>query len=281
MKKQTEILNYIRQKCLSGEKLSIREIAKQFGTSNRHLATAEELGYIQKVGPNLYKWKVGEVIPVMAKAMKEKIADYYKEHRYKKAIGDDYIAPTKECSADELARRFDSVGVYGNKSITTTAEEGAKKLLLKGDEVVSVTPEVELIIQDYNFWERMYNDLKARHELMVDDNKILLEITSRKESTIDDLRREIETLKTDLDFVKTLDDAGNTVIDGLKTDLNKLQADNNKLKLDINMYKSIDDANAKIISDMRAKIRQLEDKASSKRWTFTLFGLPIFGTYEK
>lgn len=250
MKKQTEILNYIRQKCLNGEKLSIREIAKQFGTSNRHLATAEELGYIQKVGPNLYKWKVGEVIPVMAKAMKEKIADYYKEHRYK-------------------------------KTITTTVEEGTKKLLLKGDDVMSATPVDTSMIQDRDFWESMYNDLKARHEDVLKTNKELIEISGRDDKRINELRSENETLKIDLDFVKTLDDAGNTVIDSLKTDLNKLQADNNKLKSDINMYKSIDDANAKIISDMRAKIRQLEDKASSKRWTFTLFGLPIFGTYEK
>lgn len=252
MKKQTEILNYIRQKCLSGEKLSIRDIAKQFGTSNRHLATAEELGYIQKVGPKLYKWKVGEVIPVMAKAMKENIADYYKDHRYK-------------------------------KTVTTTAEEGAKKLLLKGDDVMSVTPVETSMIQDCNFWERMYNDLKARHEGSLKNYDILLEVTNRKESTIEGLRIENEALKTELDFVKTLDDAGNTVIDGLKTDLNKLQAENDKLKRDISMYKSIDDTNANLIHDLRAKISQLEERVSSKkkRWDFTLFGLPIFGTYEK
>lgn len=228
MKKQTEILNYIRQKCLSGEEMKSIKIAKEFKTHQRHLKSAEELGYIKKVAPFKYVWKVGEVIPVMSRAMSKKTTDYYNDKR-------------------------------GNKTVTTETD-------------VSVTPvndvehEVQSVIQDCDFWERMYNELKARHEDVLKTNKELIEISGRDDKRINELRDENKALKIDLDFLKTLDDAGNTVIDNLKSEVNRLKETIRRRDSEID----------RLICEL-----DQQPKPKRKRWDFTLFGLPIFGTYEK
>lgn len=248
MKKQTEILNYIRQKCLAGEKLSIRAIAKEFKTSNRHIATAEQLGYIRKTGPGLYVWKVGEVLPVMAKLMTEKISEYYKDHNKKKSV------PTSNDVCEDMA------------PIVKELEETLTR---------SVEPSGAC-----NFWENMYNDLKERHEDVLKTNKELIDISNRDDKRIYDLRSEVDRLKIDLDFVKTLDDAGNNLIDNLRSENDKLKSDNEQLKDDAKSLTKLISSDVHLIADLQAKISRLESK-TKKRWDFTLFGLPIFGTYEK
>lgn len=83
MKKQMDILNYIRTACMNGSKLTGREVSKQFKTNNMQLALVESLGYIKPIGSNKYKWSVGDVMPVMAKRLKEETTKYYKKFRKK------------------------------------------------------------------------------------------------------------------------------------------------------------------------------------------------------
>ncbi len=70
MNKVMNALNEVREKCLNGEQISGLKISRKHraGVPNmmKYLC---ELGYVQKIKSGKYRWKVGEVIPVMAKAV--------------------------------------------------------------------------------------------------------------------------------------------------------------------------------------------------------------------
>jgi hypothetical protein len=67
-------LEYLKEECMAGRGVSAATLAKKFKISNRFLAAVVELGYIRvKPGHSIkyYNWVVGDIIPVMGKAVKD------------------------------------------------------------------------------------------------------------------------------------------------------------------------------------------------------------------
>lgn len=67
-------LEYLKEECMAGRGVSAATLAKKFKISNKFLAAVVELGYIRvKPGHSIkyYNWVVGDIIPVMGKAVKD------------------------------------------------------------------------------------------------------------------------------------------------------------------------------------------------------------------
>lgn len=67
-------LNHLRIECMASNPINSLEISREFKISNNFLKACLQLGYISsKKGSKrkYYVWKVGEVIPVMGKAVAE------------------------------------------------------------------------------------------------------------------------------------------------------------------------------------------------------------------
>jgi len=123
MNKVMNALNEVREKCLNGEQISGLKISAKHkaGVPNlmKYLC---ELGYVQKIKSGKYRWKVGEVIPVMAKA----VSDLAKSKRTKVTTLDQMDAMLDKQSAESKEEVIDIIDlvvtVFPHKTDEANAE---------------------------------------------------------------------------------------------------------------------------------------------------------------
>jgi chromosome segregation ATPase len=185
MNKVMNALNEVREKCLNGEQISGLKISTKHraGVPNimKYLC---ELGYVQKIKSGKYRWKVGEVIPVMAKA----VSDLAKSKSTKVTTLDQMDAMLGKQS--EYMAKVD-IGEYVQKEINS---EEFNKMCSRTD-LECIEPTIVLSVSMYKDITDANSELKKRVEELEDKLSDLDHQLRMKENSLEEHRKSLAFYK--------------------------------------------------------------------------------------
>ena len=195
-------LEFIKEECANGRKISGQRLAKDFKVSQKFLASAMKLGYVERKTNGIYKWKVGDVIPVMAKKCMEEANAYFTEknrvyQNKKKGATDQATDQVGEIKSVKFLDMQDYLGFdklkQENESLKRLIDSLSEKLrdnkvLLKdcSNRCKELQSELDLESDACKKWYRKFIEVDVeKNGLKLEKNKLKEENERLKESSID------------------------------------------------------------------------------------------------
>lgn len=137
VEKYTEFLKALKDDCERGLKIKSSVITKKHDVTEMSLTLARKLGYIKKVGSFLYVWKVGDVMPVMGKALLTASNEYHTKSRNK-----------PKCDTAEEIHKFGMAQLSGVKA--------PEDVFIPIEEYDSLSERLAKAMNEANKWKRSY-----------------------------------------------------------------------------------------------------------------------------
>jgi hypothetical protein len=157
-------LEFIKEECANGRKIKGQQLTKDFKVRQNFLSCAVKLGYIEHKGKWIYKWKVGEVMPIMAKKCMEEANKYFSEKQKQ----------------------------YRSKSLLSTDQATDQVADQVNDQVGEIKSVKFLDMQDYLGFDKLKHENESLKRLIdslsekLKDNKVLLKSAQSLNANLQD-----------------------------------------------------------------------------------------------